>query len=82
MQEGIATAASGEHMRQFLADKNCNLVAYAPALLKLGYDDLNYLQRQNPQSLSQIARSVGMPVGHEARFIDAIQQVYIRARYL
>ena len=69
-------------MRQFLADKNCNLVQYAPSLLKLGYDDLGYLQRQNLQNLSQIARSVGMPVGHKDRFIDALQQVYIRARYL
>ena len=69
-------------MRQFLADKNCNLVAYAPVLCKLGYDDLDYLQRQNPQKLSQIAQRVGMPVGHEERFIDALQQVYIRARYV
>ena len=69
-------------MRQFLADKNCDLVAYAPSLLKLGYDNLDYLQRQNPQYLSEIAQSVGMPVGHKDRFIDALQQVYIRACYV
>ena len=69
-------------MRQFLADENCDLVAYAPALFKLGYDNLNYLQRQNPQKLSKIAQRVGMPVGHEERFIDALQQVHICARYL
>ena len=64
-------------MRQFLADKNCDLVAYAPSLLKLGYDNLDYLQRQNPQNLTKIAQRVSMSVGHEERFIDAL-----RVRYL
>ena len=67
-------------MHKFLAEYN--LVLYAPALFKLGYDDMDYLQGQNPQTLSKIAKSVDMPVGHEARFIYALQQVYIRARYL
>ena len=82
MQEAIVTAAGGDVIRQFLADENCNLVAYAPALCKLGYDDLNYLQRQKSENLSKIAQRVGMPVGHEERFIDVLQQVNIRAPYL
>ena len=82
MQEGIVTAARGDIIRQFLADEKCNLVEYAPKLCKLGYDDLGYLQRQNPQKLSKIAQRVGMPIGHEERFIDALQQVSIYSRIL
>ena len=67
-------------MHEFLAE--CNLERYAPSLFESGYDDLDYLQGQDLQYLSQIALSVGMPVGHKDRFIGAIQQVYICARYV
>ena len=80
LQEDIDTAASEQYIRQFLAEHN--LVQYASSLFDLGHDDLDYLQTKNPQYLSEIAQSVGMPVGHKDRFIDALQQVYIRARYV
>ena len=77
MQEGIGLSASEQYMHTFLAE--WKLEQYASSLCKLGYDDLDYLQGKDQQYLSKIARSVDMPVGHEERFIDAIQQVYLRA---
>ena len=76
----LSASEKTQYMHKFLAE--CNLMRYAPSLFELGYDDLDYLQGKDQQYLSKIARSVDMPVGHEARFIYALQQVYIRARYL
>ena len=80
LQEDIGTAASEQRIRQFLAEHK--LARYASSLFDSGYDDLDYLQTKNPQYLSKIAQRVGMPVGHEERFIDALQQVHICAPYL
>ena len=62
-------------MRELLATKPCNLAEYASALCDSGYDGLDDLSTRNAQQLSQIARSVGMPPGHEGRFVIAVQQV-------
>ena len=80
MRKDAGLSAPEQHMHEFLAE--WNLERYASSLFDSGYDDLNYLQAQDSQNLSKIAQRVGMPVGHEERFIDALQQVHICARYL
>jgi vacuolar protein 8 len=45
---------------------------YSPAFRELGYDDLDYLKSSPPEDLLQVAKGVGMLVGHAVRWIRSL----------